>query len=212
MKRFENFVFLLLCYFKIGANFTSSKLIYVSFISQILSSGKNFLLKRSFKFYLKIIYSSSRVLCSSPHGITFAISLESMDPGLFNKWFFFPNDFLSINSQICLFDSSMQPLINSGEQKNFVFIVRPLSLTWLLFGQPPEMERLIKRGDVVSLISPKNPRECFLKRVVGLPGDLVKTINYKKKYVLVPKGHCWIEGKNMIVKFFNNFVWIFNIQ
>lgn len=100
----------------------------------------------------------------------------------------------------------MQPLINSGEQKNFVFIVRPLSLTWLLFGRPPEMERLIKRGDVVSLISPKNPRECFLKRVVGLPGDLVKTINYKKKYVLVPKGHCWIEGKHccrLLLKFLN---------
>lgn len=88
----------------------------------------------------------------------------------------------------------MQPTINSGEQKNFVFIVRPLTLKSMFCFQPPEMESVLKRGDVVSLISPKNPKECFLKRVVGLPGDLVKTIHYKKKYVLVPKGHCWIEG------------------
>lgn len=89
----------------------------------------------------------------------------------------------------------MQPVINSGEKKNFVFILRPLSLRDMLSGQSPRMEDLLKRGDVVSIMSPKNPRECFLKRVIGLPGDLVKTIHYKKKYVLVPKGHCWIEGK-----------------
>jgi hypothetical protein len=27
-----------------------------------------------------------------------------------------------------------------------------------------------------------------------MPGDLVRTINYKKEYVVVPEGHCWIEG------------------
>ena len=88
----------------------------------------------------------------------------------------------------------MQPLINSSDKKNFVFIVRPLSLANII-GQPP-MENILKRGDVVSVVSPRNPKECFLKRVIGLPGDLVKTINYKKKYVLVPQGHCWIEGFN----------------
>lgn len=56
------------------------------------------------------------------------------------------------------------------------------------------MENILNRGDVVSVVSPKNPKECLIKRVVGLPGDLVKTVNYKSKYVRVPEGHCWIEG------------------
>lgn len=89
----------------------------------------------------------------------------------------------------------MQPLINSDHfKKDFVFIIRPISLGSLL-GRP-SVETILKRGDVVSLISPKNPKECFLKRVVGLPGDLVRTISYKKEYVLVPEGHCWLEGDN----------------
>lgn len=91
---------------------------------------------------------------------------------------------------------SMQPLINSGEKKNFVFILRPLDVT-NVFGRP-RMEEVLRRGDVISMVSPRNPKECFLKRVIGLPGDLVKTINYKKKYVLVPKGHCWIEGFTLL--------------
>jgi inner membrane protease subunit 2 len=29
-----------------------------------------------------------------------------------------------------------------------------------------------------------------------MPGDLVKTIHHKQKYIVVPQGHCWIEGDN----------------
>ena len=35
-----------------------------------------------------------------------------------------------------------------------------------------------------------------------MPGDIVKTINYKKEYVCVPEGHCWIEGDKLVC-FFN---------
>ena len=31
-----------------------------------------------------------------------------------------------------------------------------------------------------------------------MPGDIVKTINYKKEYVIVPEGHCWIEGDKLV--------------
>uniref|UniRef100_T1H1T8 Mitochondrial inner membrane protease subunit 2 n=1 Tax=Megaselia scalaris TaxID=36166 RepID=T1H1T8_MEGSC len=33
-----------------------------------------------------------------------------------------------------------------------------------------------------------------IKRVVGLQGELVKTLSYKKEFVRVPEGHCWVEG------------------
>ena len=29
-----------------------------------------------------------------------------------------------------------------------------------------------------------------------MPGDLVKTIHHKQQYIVVPQGHCWIEGDN----------------
>ena len=86
----------------------------------------------------------------------------------------------------------MQPLINSGENNDYVFILRPLNIANIF--KRPAMENILNRGDVVSVVSPKNPKECLIKRVVGLPGDLVKTVNYKSKYVRVPEGHCWIEG------------------
>ena len=85
----------------------------------------------------------------------------------------------------------MKPLINSGQKRNFVLVLRPIIAN--LFG-PPAMENILKRGDVVSVVSPKNPNDCFLKRVIGLPGDIVETITYKRKFVRVPEGHCWIEG------------------
>ena len=53
---------------------------------------------------------------------------------------------------------------------------------------PVSIENVIQRGDVISLISPKNVNEFFIKRVIGVPGDIVKTIRYKEKYVVVPEG------------------------
>lgn len=86
----------------------------------------------------------------------------------------------------------MQPLLNSDNQKNYLLVMRPLNLPNIFVR--PKMEEVLKRGDVVSLISPKNPKECFVKRVIGLPGDWVRTIRHRHKYVRVPEGHCWIEG------------------
>jgi inner membrane protease subunit 2 len=82
---------------------------------------------------------------------------------------------------------SMQPLINPKEESD-----SDLLLLWRL----PVHLRKIERGDVVTLVSPKNPNERYIKRVIGLPGDVIKTISYKKRYVVVPPGHCWIEGDN----------------
>lgn len=96
----------------------------------------------------------------------------------------------------------MKPLINSGPKRNFVLVIRPIAN---LFGVPP-METILKRGDVVSVVSPKNPSDCFLKRVIGLPGDIVETITYKRKFVRVPDGHCWIEGTIYYSNSFNKVV------
>lgn len=79
---------------------------------------------------------------------------------------------------------SMQPCLNPvSDQTDYVFLsrfaVRNLE---------------IERGDVVSLVSPKNPEQKLIKRVVGLQGDLINTLSYKTPIVKVPEGHCWVEG------------------
>ncbi|XP_062317017.1 mitochondrial inner membrane protease subunit 2 isoform X2 [Osmerus eperlanus] len=52
----------------------------------------------------------------------------------------------------------------------------------------------VRRGDIVSVLSPKNPQQKIIKRVIALEGDFIKTLGYKNRYVRVPDGHFWIEG------------------
>ncbi|XP_053487197.1 mitochondrial inner membrane protease subunit 2 isoform X2 [Ictalurus furcatus] len=52
----------------------------------------------------------------------------------------------------------------------------------------------VQRGDIVSVVSPKNPKQKIIKRVIALEGDFIKTMGYKNRYVRVPDGHLWIEG------------------
>ncbi|GBP45837.1 Mitochondrial inner membrane protease subunit 2 [Eumeta japonica] len=79
---------------------------------------------------------------------------------------------------------SMQPALNpESADTDYVFLSR-----WSV------RDYDIKRGDVISLISPKDPGLKIIKRVVGLQGDVVNTLGYKNQYVKVPEGHCWVEG------------------
>lgn len=79
---------------------------------------------------------------------------------------------------------SMQPVLNpESTNTDYVFLSR-----WSVRNYD------IERGDVISLTSPKDPSQKIIKRVVALPGDVVSTIGYKKQYVKVPEGHCWVEG------------------
>ncbi|KAJ9600118.1 hypothetical protein L9F63_009594 [Diploptera punctata] len=79
---------------------------------------------------------------------------------------------------------SMQPALNpEGPTTDYVFLNR-----WSIRNCE------ISRGEVVSLVSPKDPSQKIIKRVVGVEGDLISTIGYKKSYIRVPEGHCWVEG------------------
>lgn len=92
----------------------------------------------------------------------------------------------------------MYPLINSDKsvkKRDWVFMMRSgFSLDSIFTINP--LDATVQRGDVVALVSPRDPSERLIKRVIGLPGDVVKTYKYKKKYMVVPEGHCWVEGDN----------------
>ncbi|XP_049879604.1 mitochondrial inner membrane protease subunit 2 [Pectinophora gossypiella] len=79
---------------------------------------------------------------------------------------------------------SMQPVLNpESTDTDYVFLSR-----WAV------RDYKVERGDVVSLVSPKDPNQKIIKRVVALQGDVVSTLGYKNQYVRVPEGHCWVEG------------------
>lgn len=79
---------------------------------------------------------------------------------------------------------SMQPVLNpESRNTDYVFLSR-----WAV------RDFNLRRGDVISVVSPKDPHQKIIKRVVGLQGDIVSTLGYKNQYVKVPEGHCWIEG------------------
>jgi len=84
--------------------------------------------------------------------------------------------------------TSMQPTLNPKTQKtsDIVFLDRFHARNY----------SNIQRGDIIALISPKDPSIRFVKRVIGIEGDYVRTPRYKREHVYVPPGHCWIEGDN----------------
>ncbi|XP_075785843.1 mitochondrial inner membrane protease subunit 2 isoform X1 [Pelodiscus sinensis] len=81
--------------------------------------------------------------------------------------------------------ASMQPSLNpGGRQVSDVVLLNHWSIR----------NYEVQRGDIVSLVSPRNPEQKIIKRVIALEGDIIKTIGYKNKYVRVPHGHIWVEG------------------
>ncbi|XP_016351998.1 mitochondrial inner membrane protease subunit 2 isoform X1 [Sinocyclocheilus anshuiensis] len=81
--------------------------------------------------------------------------------------------------------ASMQPSLNpDGELSPDVVLLNRWSVR----------NYQVQRGDIVSVLSPKDPQQKIIKRVIGIEGDFIKTLGYKNRYVRVPDGHLWIEG------------------
>uniref|UniRef100_H3CAR8 Mitochondrial inner membrane protease subunit n=2 Tax=Tetraodon nigroviridis TaxID=99883 RepID=H3CAR8_TETNG len=79
--------------------------------------------------------------------------------------------------------ASMQPSLNPEVPGDVVLLNR-----WSV------RNHQVQRGDIVSVLSPKNPQQKIIKRVIGLEGDFIRTLSYKNRYVRIPEGHFWIEG------------------
>lgn len=80
---------------------------------------------------------------------------------------------------------SMQPTLNTeGLNTDFVLLDR-YAASKLEF----------ERGEVVALVSPRDPGMWLIKRVVATEGDRLK-FGYFNELIDIPKGHLWVEGDN----------------
>ncbi|KAL3852851.1 hypothetical protein ACJMK2_016464 [Sinanodonta woodiana] len=80
--------------------------------------------------------------------------------------------------------ASMQPVLNPDtEKRDYVYLNK-----WAAHSYRFE------RGEIVSLLSPFNPDQTLIKRIIGLEGDVIRPINCKEGSVTIPEGHCWVEG------------------
>ncbi|XP_013419194.1 mitochondrial inner membrane protease subunit 2 [Lingula anatina] len=80
---------------------------------------------------------------------------------------------------------SMTPTLNPDDSKYSDYI-------WM--SKLGSQQFKYQRGNVVCLVSPKDPKERLIKRIIALEGDTVKTLAYKNRQVTIPEGHCWVEG------------------
>lgn len=86
---------------------------------------------------------------------------------------------------------SMQPTFNArGKENNDAVVLDRWSARQFAY----------RRGDVVVLRSPHEPRELMTKRVVGLAGDWVRPRDNGSGVTTaalpVPRGQLWVEGDN----------------
>ncbi|KAL1838732.1 hypothetical protein VTJ49DRAFT_2269 [Mycothermus thermophilus] len=82
---------------------------------------------------------------------------------------------------------SMYPFFNPHYNES---LKQDLCLVWKLYAQED-----LRRGMIVVFRKPNDPTKTSVKRIVGLPGDVVRTRPpYPYDRVAVPEGHVWVEG------------------
>ncbi|GAW16074.1 hypothetical protein ANO14919_054970 [Xylariales sp. No.14919] len=53
----------------------------------------------------------------------------------------------------------------------------------------------LRRGMIVTFWNPLRPEAMTVKRIVGLPGDVIEARSpYPVRTVIIPPGHVWVEG------------------
>jgi len=126
------------------------------------------------------------------------------------------NTFMSVVGYPALVNGvSMSPTLNQspaeqwkkygGDKMWFPFLLNTFQSDWVFVNKWaarkirnnasrnfPRSE--LKRGSVVVFVSPKNPAEYVIKRVVALENDIVR--DPQGATVVIPRGHCWVEGDN----------------
>jgi len=115
------------------------------------------------------------------------------------------NTFFSmVGYPACVNGKSMQPVFNSDpDSTNYRLNFSSwrnswlrLDLDWVFVNCWAARNFKFSRGDIVVFVSPKDPYDYVIKRVIAQEGDQLHSYRYEKNHVEIPKGHCWVEGDN----------------
>jgi inner membrane protease subunit 2 len=99
----------------------------------------------------------------------------------------------------------MQPTINPNSTEDIRsprdWVLKDKWAVWRWTGGFDSEPRILARGDVVALTLPQDPTTTAVKRVVGLPGELISTPQAKgeKTFTRVPAGKYWLESDNVAI-------------
>jgi inner membrane protease subunit 2 len=116
---------------------------------------------------------------------------------------------------------SMEPTLNPTSKSSLTHPSRKPQQDWVIINRLVALNpaKGLKRGDVVFITSPLEPKDLLVKRIVGLPGDWVrKTIPSISEWteppfevdllhkmelpldswIIVPQGHIWVESDSRI--------------
>jgi inner membrane protease subunit 2 len=105
----------------------------------------------------------------------------------------------------CVNGKSMQPMFNFSQEtsnshrynfsswRNSAF---RLDLDWVFVNCWAARNFEFKRGDIVVFVSPKDPYDYVIKRLIAQEGDILSSYRYERSDLLIPEGHCWVEGDN----------------
>ncbi|XP_070611621.1 mitochondrial inner membrane protease subunit 2 isoform X4 [Erythrolamprus reginae] len=91
--------------------------------------------------------------------------------------------------------TSMQPSLNPVEQQVSDIV---LLNHWTI------QNYKVERGDIVSLVSPRNPEQKIVKRVIALEGDIIKSLLAFYMLVLLIYFGLQSVGKSYSPRFFQN--------
>ncbi len=94
---------------------------------------------------------------------------------------------------------SMRPALNDFDYKRIEkhAFFNYLDLDWVFVNCWAARDFEFHRGEIVVLISPKDPYDKVIKRIVALEGDVIENSRYSPRVdIVVPEGGCWVEGDN----------------
>lgn len=113
--------------------------------------------------------------------------------------------FTVVGFPACIYGKSMQPEFNAPRIRkerepaawsSWRSSFPRLDLDWVWVSCWKARQFTFTRGDIVVFVSPKEPYDYVIKRVIALEGDTVRSHAHQPVRVRIPEGHCWVEGDN----------------
>jgi len=101
----------------------------------------------------------------------------------------------------CVSGASMRPTLNDGvatasSDVSLLAWLR-MGVNWVFVNCWEGRRGRVERGDVVVFVSPKDPYDFVIKRLVGVEGDVVVGSDFSRhRPVVLDRGSCWVEGDN----------------